>query len=143
MTVTYTDVHRRRTQFFMNLLDGQSVEWSTPKEEKSDGLGREPKFYLVNGCYRAGAENGLDHFLELLGSRIVFLIDWNRARKALYTFVGKSAAIELLQGMAMQGHGHRAFSPVAWISVSRLSDGPRQAAFHMACGSTKPWGVRM
>ena len=38
----------------------------------------------------------LENFLEFLGSRIVFLIDWNRARKALQIFMGKTAAVELL-----------------------------------------------
>jgi hypothetical protein len=36
----------------------------------------------VTGTHTAEAPPLLDAMLELLGSRIVFLIDWNKARKA-------------------------------------------------------------
>ena len=51
----------------------------------------------------------LEDFLELLGSRIVFLIDWNRARKRLRGLVGNHAAVELLDWAAEREHGHMAF----------------------------------
>ena len=37
----------------------------------------------ASGVYAARDEADLDRFLAFLGSRIVFLIDWNKARKAL------------------------------------------------------------
>lgn len=45
----------------------------------------------------------------MLGSRIVFVIDWNKARKALQAFVSKTAAIEILKDSARHEDGHRAF----------------------------------
>jgi uncharacterized protein Yka (UPF0111/DUF47 family) len=39
----------------------------------------------------------------------VFLIDWNRARKRLLPFVGKNAAITILQDAAHYEYGHRAW----------------------------------
>ena len=47
--------------------------------------------------------------MELLGSRLVFLIDWNRARKRLRDLVGNRAAVELLDWAAEREYGHMAF----------------------------------
>ena len=63
----------------------------------------------MTGRYVAADGGAVERFLEFLGSRIVFLIDWNKARKALQTFVGKNAAIDLLTWAAEQDFGHRAF----------------------------------
>jgi len=51
----------------------------------------------------------LRRYLEHLGSRLVFLIDWNRARKRLRHFVGKSEAVELLRWAADEDVGHMGF----------------------------------
>jgi uncharacterized protein Yka (UPF0111/DUF47 family) len=108
-SVTYTDVHRGRAKFFMGLFDGQPVEWTPLSERPAAGLGEDSVFYLVTGRLTAKNEGGLDGFLESLGSRLVFLIDWNKARKALQTFVGKAEAIDLLGDAAVRDLGHRAF----------------------------------
>ncbi|TIU19962.1 MAG: phosphate transport regulator, partial [Mesorhizobium sp.] len=44
--------------------------------------------------------------LEALGSRIVFLIDWNRARKRLRLLVGKANATAILAASARRDIGH-------------------------------------
>jgi uncharacterized protein Yka (UPF0111/DUF47 family) len=106
--VTYTDVHRRRAKFFIGLFDHLGVDWSPLDERAAPGLS-EAAFLLVNGRLQAEDVAGLDGFLERLGSRLVFLIDWNKARKALQTFVGKSVAAELLAEAADAEVGHRAF----------------------------------
>ncbi len=108
-SVTYTDVHRGRTRFFMGLFDGAGVSWSPLTEQAADGLAKGEAFYLVTGRYEAADIGALDAFLERLGSRLVFLIDWNKARKALQTFVGKGAAAALLVDAAARDLGHRAF----------------------------------
>src|SRR5579862_7584386 len=95
VTVTYTDIHRPRAKFFMALFDGQGVTWSPLAEQSAEGLGEEI-FYLLTGHYASNDAAAIERFLEFLGSRIVFLIDWNKARKALQTFLGKNAAIDLL-----------------------------------------------
>ncbi len=107
--VTYTDVHRARARFFMSLFDEWKVEWTPLAERAGDGIGDEASFYLVVGTFTSQAAAKIDRFLEFLGSRIVFLIDWNKARKTLQTFVGKDVAIDLLRWAAMKDFGHRAF----------------------------------
>lgn len=108
VTVTYTDVHRQRAKFFIALFEGHEIGWS-PLAEENTRLGDESVFYLVSGTYRAQDREALLRFLEFLGSRIVFLIDWNKARKALQTFIGKVDAIGILTWAAVHDYGHRAF----------------------------------
>jgi uncharacterized protein Yka (UPF0111/DUF47 family) len=109
LTVTYTDVHRARAKFFIALFDGQNARWSPLAEKQQRDLAEGEIFYLITGTLDARDDAELDAFLEFLGSRIVFLIDWNKARKALQTFVAKGAAIEILTGAARNDEGHRAF----------------------------------
>jgi uncharacterized protein Yka (UPF0111/DUF47 family) len=47
--------------------------------------------------------------LESLGARIVFVIDWNRARKRLQLFVSKASALALLETAAREQFGHMAW----------------------------------
>ncbi|HUA76024.1 MAG TPA: hypothetical protein VMA86_00035 [Acetobacteraceae bacterium] len=108
VTITYTDIHRPRAKFFISLFAGQGVAWSPLGEKATGDLGGE-SFYLLTGRYAASDEAGLERFLEFLGSRLVFVIDWNKARKALQTFVGKAAAFDLLAWAAEHDFGHRAF----------------------------------
>jgi uncharacterized protein Yka (UPF0111/DUF47 family) len=108
VTITYTDVHRARAKFFISLFTGWNVAFSSLAED-SAGVGRDQAFFLVTGTYQADSEASLDRMLEFLASRIVFLIDWNKARKALRAFVIKRATVEVLQWAAVHDHGHRAF----------------------------------
>jgi uncharacterized protein Yka (UPF0111/DUF47 family) len=109
VTTTYTDVHRVRAKFFMAMFADEAVEWSGLTENQHRDLAKGEVFYLLNGVYRGRDEADLDRFLAFLGSRIVFLIDWNKARKALQSFVSKAGAIDLLVGAAKREDGHRAF----------------------------------
>ncbi len=108
VTITYADNHRPRAEFFIRLFAGRGVTWEPLAEQNAKGLEKDT-FYLLNGRYVSGDDNALQSFLEFLGSRIVFLIDWNRARKALQIFVGTNTAIGLLAWAAEQDFGHRAF----------------------------------
>ncbi|HXW26633.1 MAG TPA: hypothetical protein VEK73_17955 [Xanthobacteraceae bacterium] len=107
VTVTYTDVHRPRAKFFISMFAGRDIAWSQLGED--GGLGKEGAFFLVTGTYKSDTLQALDEGLEFLGSRIVFLIDWNKARKALQTFAGKRAVVEVLEWAATHDFGHRAF----------------------------------
>ncbi len=49
------------------------------------------------------------HYLEYLGSRLVFLIDWNRARKRLRKLAPKRVCLDVLQWAADNDLGHMAF----------------------------------
>lgn len=116
VTVTYTDVHRVRAKFFIGLFEGHEVTWS-PLAEQAQAIGGEELFYLVSGHYAAQDRDALLRFLDFLGSRLVFLIDWNKARKALQTFLGKDAAIALLNWAAVHDYGHRAFLELGGIDL--------------------------
>ena len=135
VTVTYTDIHRPRTKFFISLFDGQGVAWSPLAEQNAQGLS-EDVFYLLTGRHVSEDEVAVEHFLEFLGSRIVFLIDWNKARKALQTFVGKNAAIDLLIWAAGHDLGHRAFVDLGGADLVF-------EAVHRAAAGRIPYGVRL
>lgn len=109
VSVTYTDVHRVRAKFFASLFESWNVDWSVLAENAAAGIGKEDVFYLMTGRFSAASIEELDAFLTFLGSRIVFLIDWNKGRKELQTFVGRKAAIDLLAWAAEKEVGHRAF----------------------------------
>jgi len=135
VTVTYTDIHRPRTKFFISLFEGQGVAWSPLAEQNAQGLS-EDVFYLLTGRYSSDDEDAVEHFVEFLGSRIVFLIDWNKARKALQTFVGKNAAIDLLIWAAAHDLGHRAFVDLGGADLVF-------EAVHRAAAGRIPYGVRL
>ena len=125
-TIIYTDVHRARSEFFMSLFADETVAWSSPAQQQSRELAKGEVFYLINGVYQAREPADLDRFLTILGSRIVFLIDWNKARKALQSFVSKAAAIKLLKGAAAREDGHRAFLELGGADL--VFDAVRRAA---------------
>jgi uncharacterized protein Yka (UPF0111/DUF47 family) len=106
-TVTYTDVHLERLSFFESMLDRFPVQWSDAQYR--DGTGSLGQHHLVTGSYESPDRESLEAYLSYLGSRLVFLIDWNRARKRLGSLVKKKEAIELLQWAAEEGLGHMAF----------------------------------
>jgi hypothetical protein len=108
MTVTYTDVHARRLRFFMDRLRRFPVAWTETRSRHELGLSEE-NFYLTTGSYEAPDTGKLDSCLEQLGAGLVFLIDWNRARKRLRSLLSKSATLHLLDWAADNEVGHRGF----------------------------------
>jgi hypothetical protein len=135
VTITYTDNHRPRAEFFVSLFDERGVAWSALAEHPGDGLD-EDVFYLLTGRHASDDEHELDRFVEFIGSRIVFLIDWNKARKALQVFVGKNAAIDLLTWAARADFGHRAFLELGGVDL--IFD----AVYRAAAGRIR-YGVRL
>jgi hypothetical protein len=109
VTVTYTDVHRVRAKFFTGLLRNFPVEWSGLDRKNAQGLGNDDVFYLVTGRLPFADAKTRDAFLEELGASLTFLIDWNKARKVLRTWVSKSDAVHILDWAARNRFGHRAF----------------------------------
>lgn len=135
VTVTYTDIHQSRLRFFQTLFKKSKATWSGAEQRCSDRL-MESNYLLTSGLFQAKDEKELEDFLCFLGSRIVFLIDWNKMRKRLQAFVGKSAAIEVLQWAADNDYGHRAL----------LEVGGEQAlgeAVEYAAGGTLRYGQRL
>ena len=108
-TLTYTDVHPERLAFFRGQLKVFPVEWSLEATRRAAGLEGDGTYHLCIGTFAASSEEELRRYLTWLGSRLVFLIDWNRARKRLRTFVGGKNAIALLTWAAEQEVGHRGF----------------------------------
>ncbi len=109
VTVTYTDVHLARARFFAALFKSFAVEWSGLERKSVAGLAEDGVFYLITGRYPLGDDNVRDAFLEALGASLVFLIDWNKTRKLLRTWVSKNEAIEILDWAARRRYGHRGF----------------------------------
>ncbi len=106
-TVTYTDVHVPRLAFFQDMLDPFDIDWShTERRDGGVGLG---EHHLATGRFQASSQEALETYLAHLGSRLVFLIDWNKARKQLMPLVGKKTAVALLRWAADEECGHRAF----------------------------------
>ncbi len=136
VSITYTDVHRVRAKFFSSLFENWNIEWSVLAEEPAGDLGKEDVFYLMTGRFAAASSEEVDAFLTFLGSRIVFLIDWNKGRKALQTFIGKKAAIDLLAWAANHDLGHRAFLELGGADL--VFDAVR----HVAAGRI-PYGARL
>jgi uncharacterized protein Yka (UPF0111/DUF47 family) len=112
LTLHYSDLHRPRFEFFQGLLAPFGAAWGA-LQAKVDATLNEGHPYSVGtatfACIDAAA---LDHALEGIGSRLVFLIDWNRARKRLLPFVGKAAAIAVLAEVARLDVGH-----MAWLKA--------------------------
>jgi pyruvate, orthophosphate dikinase len=108
VTITYTDVHLQRLLFFQDRFSSWGITWEDTRS-RSDRAIEGGIYHLASGRLEAPDDATLERFLERLGSQLVFIIDWNRARKRLRRLVGRKAAIELLRWAAEQGYGHIAF----------------------------------
>ncbi len=132
VTVTYTDVHRARAKFFVGLFDAFAAKWSGLDRHVADSLGDDGTFYLVTGHYPANDDKDRDAFLAAAGAALVFLIDWNKARKLLRTWVSNDDAVRIL-GWAARNHiGHRAFLQSGGdelISTAVRSSAPARIGF--------------
>ncbi|MBI1204083.1 MAG: hypothetical protein GC182_16400 [Rhodopseudomonas sp.] len=109
VTVTYTDVHLARARFFTGLFRDFAVQWSGLDRKSAEGLGDDGVFYLVTGQFIASDTKARDAFLETIGASLVFLIDWNKARKVLRNWIAKADAIAVLDWAARHRVGHRGF----------------------------------
>ncbi|MBI4189083.1 MAG: DUF47 family protein [Betaproteobacteria bacterium] len=107
-TVTYTDVHLQRLLFFQRMFEGFDVQWEDTRSRK-DSAFEDGVYHLCLGTFEATTDARLADFLTRLGSRLVFLIDWNRARKRLRRFLPKAETLDTLSWAAEHNHGHMAF----------------------------------
>jgi uncharacterized protein Yka (UPF0111/DUF47 family) len=107
VSLTCTDIHPRRLQFFKTLFPFD-VSWEDTNERTALGLENE-HYYFCTGTFTAHDHEELHRYLTHLGSRIVFLIDWNKARKRLRNFVKNRDALALLKWAADNNIGHRGF----------------------------------
>jgi uncharacterized protein Yka (UPF0111/DUF47 family) len=109
VTVTYTDVHLPRLRFLQALLSESGIAWEEIRSRQLASVGEGELFYLAHGEFAAADVAQRNAFLERLGSRIVFLIDWNKARKRLGLLVPNEAAVAVLRWAADHDIGHRGF----------------------------------
>jgi uncharacterized protein Yka (UPF0111/DUF47 family) len=108
VSVIYTDIHMQRLDFFQSLFDKWNVSWQDTRSRKG-GQFEKQVYHLSVGTYTARDSQDLSDFLTHLGSRIVFLIDWNRARKQLRNFVLNKDSIAILRWAAGKDVGHMGF----------------------------------
>jgi uncharacterized protein Yka (UPF0111/DUF47 family) len=109
VTVIHTDVHLARARFFTGLLRNFPVQWSGLERKSAAGLADDGAFYLVTGRYPFDNSIRRNAFLETVGASLVFLIDWNKARKVLREWVSNADAIRILEWAARHRVGHRGF----------------------------------
>jgi uncharacterized protein Yka (UPF0111/DUF47 family) len=108
VVVTSADVHVQRIAFFQKMVSrGYALSWEDTRSRRAPGL-EDDAFFLCVGRFDAADEGELARFLEHLGSSLVFLIDWNKARKTLQAFVPKAEALAALEWAAEANLGHRA-----------------------------------
>jgi len=112
VTLTYTDVHEQRAAFFESLFEKYSVQWQDTRSRDLVKGGEKDRYFLCTGILVAETPALLQEYLDFLGSRIVFLIDWNKARKRLRNFIRKRDCLGLLKWAADNNFGHRAFLQV-------------------------------
>jgi uncharacterized protein Yka (UPF0111/DUF47 family) len=108
VTLTYTDVHMQRLLFFQDLFERWRVDWEDTRSRTDQSM-EDGVYHLSVGSYGAPTPEDLRAYLEFLGSRLVFLIDWNRARKRLRPLLPKKDVLALLKWAADEDHGHMAF----------------------------------
>ena len=106
ITLTYSDLHQRRFAFFQNMLEEIGASWSGVGARNTAGLNAGADYVIGVARFDCADEASLQASLEALGARIVFLIDWNRARKRLNLLVKKSTSIAVLSEAARREVGH-------------------------------------
>ncbi|HUK27592.1 MAG TPA: hypothetical protein VLV31_04140 [Candidatus Acidoferrales bacterium] len=117
VTITYTDVHLARLRFFQSLFEKWNVEWNDTVSKTSAAPIDEASYFMSIGKYTAANTNDLKSFLNHLGSRLVFLIDWNKGRKQLRRFLRNRDAVQVLKWGAENEVGHRAFLELGGASL--------------------------
>lgn len=112
ITLSYSDLHRPRFAFFQSLLVPYGAKWSDLQSKVNAALNEGDAYTFGVARFDCADERALETTLEGIGSRIVFLIDWNRARKRLLSFVDKDHAIEVLREAVRLEAGH-----MAWLKA--------------------------
>ena len=122
--LTYSDLHTERFAFFQRMLAEIGFSWTVFEPVTTGGLNDGKPYTMGRATIKRENRSDLLVVLEAMASRIVFVIDWNRARKRLQNFVRKPQAVALLQLAAANEWGH-----MAWLLAGgeRLVYGAMQA----------------
>jgi uncharacterized protein Yka (UPF0111/DUF47 family) len=117
VVINHTDIHKARAEFFISLFNRFQVRWSGLERQNAKGLGEDDGFYLTTGHFETGNSEWRDVFLEEVGAALVFLIDWNKARKSLRSLAKKGDCVRILEWAARNQIGHRAFLELGGSSL--------------------------
>lgn len=109
VSIFYTDIHMQRLQFFQSLFEGRNVRWQDTLSRRGSEQFEKMVYHLSVGVYSAPDYRDLSEFLTFLASRIVYLIDWNRARKQLRNFLLNKDSLAVLKWAAENDVGHMGF----------------------------------
>ena len=104
--LTYSDLHPPRFKFFQSLLENAGFVWKVSEPVISRDLNEGKPYTVGIATLQAADQTALEQGLEDIASRIVFVIDWNRARKRLQMFVSKAQAISILEHTSEHRWGH-------------------------------------
>lgn len=109
VSITYTDIHMQRLQFFQSLFEEKGVSWQDTLSRRGNVKFEKDLYHFSVGRFTAKDSTELTGFLTFLASRIVFLVDWNRARKQLRSFLLNKDCLEVLKWAADNNVGHMGF----------------------------------
>jgi uncharacterized protein Yka (UPF0111/DUF47 family) len=97
----------QETRVLQGLLAATGLAWG-----KARARGRSPEdgegYHVCTGRLAAPDRLAVVRFLDALGANLVFLVDWNRARRCLRSFIDGPACLEVLRWAADAGVGPRA-----------------------------------
>ena len=129
--ITHTDVHPERVQFLREMLNRYAVEWGEAESKQAESLASGLPFHMITGRFRAKDSAELLAYLNFLASRLVFLIDWNRARKELRGFLRGKDRVALLAWAGQKEVGHRAFLELGGAQlINRAIEDSAGSAMH-------------
>ena len=127
----HTDIHPERIQFLRDMLTGYAMSWTAGQSTQPESLASGVPFHLITGTFDAGDSNQLMAYLNFLASRLVFLIDWNRARKDLRSFLRGKHRIAVLKWAAEFEVGHRGFLELGGAQlINRAIESTAGSAMH-------------
>lgn len=107
--LTYSDLHVARFEFFGRMLQQLGFDWEALSAQTHAHLNSGKPYQVAHAWLSSQHDSRLLEALELAASRIVFVIDWNRARKRLQAFVRKPVAVAILEQLARENMGHMAW----------------------------------
>ena len=140
--LTYTDVHAQRAAFFQSLFKPFSVVWEADRPATARPSARRRTITSASAAMRTPDAKALANYLSFLGSRIVFLIDWNRARKRLREFLRKGDVRASCAGRPATTSAIAASSSWASICSMRRSSSPSRRRCTTASGCMRCWVPR-
>jgi uncharacterized protein Yka (UPF0111/DUF47 family) len=109
VSIVYTDIHMSRLLFFHGLFEKFPMKWEDTLSRSGGTQFESGMYHLSVGRFTAKDRAELKAFLDYFGSRLVFLIDWNRARKRFRNFLRKKDCVAALKWAADNDVGHMGF----------------------------------